>query len=74
MSIGKGELPFKVTDLIGLFNFVWHSQNKVGNIAILVLWTDREKLLVTIQPISDDLKNSSDDIKIVSLSPSSNGP
>ena len=31
-------LPFKVADFIGLFNFEWHGQNKVGNIAILVLW------------------------------------
>ena len=27
--------PFKVTDFIGLFNFGWHSQNKVGNIDIV---------------------------------------
>ena len=31
------KLPFKVSDSIGLFNFEWHDQNKVGNIAILVL-------------------------------------
>ena len=37
-------LPFKVGDFISLFNFLWHGQNEVGNIAILVLWTDREKL------------------------------
>ena len=29
-------LPFKVEDFIGLFNFEWHGQNEVGNIAILV--------------------------------------
>ena len=36
-------LPFKIADFIGLFNFEWLGQNKVGNFAILVLWTDREK-------------------------------
>ena len=34
----------KVTDFIGLFNFEWYSQNKVGNVGILVLWRDRENL------------------------------
>ena len=29
---------------IGPFKFEWHGQNKVGNIAILVLWRDHEKL------------------------------
>ena len=28
----------------GLFNFERHGQNEVGNIEILVLWRDREKL------------------------------
>ena len=37
-------LPVKVADFIGIFNFEWHGQNEVGNIAILVLWRDREKL------------------------------
>ena len=37
-------LPFKIADFIGLFNFEWPGQNEVGNIAILVLWTDCEKL------------------------------
>ena len=37
-------LSLKVTNFIGLFNFEWHRQNKVLNIAILVLWRDREKL------------------------------
>ena len=37
-------IPSKVTDFIGLFNFEWHGQNEVGNIAILVLWREREKL------------------------------
>ena len=27
-------------------NCEWHSQNEVGNIAILVLWRDREKTLL----------------------------
>ena len=36
-------LPFKVGDFIGLLNFKWHSQNKVANIGILVLWKDCEK-------------------------------
>ena len=38
------ELPFIVADFIDPFNFEWHGQNKVGNIAILVLWRDNEKL------------------------------
>ena len=33
-------LPNKVAEFIGLFNFEWHSQNKVGNIGILILWRD----------------------------------
>ena len=33
-----------VADFIGLFNCEWHGQNEVGNIAILVLWRDHEKL------------------------------
>ena len=37
-------LPFKVANFIGLFNFEWHGQNKIGNTAIPVLWRDREKL------------------------------
>ena len=37
-------LHFKAADFIGLFNFEWHSQSEVGNIAILVLRRDREKL------------------------------
>ena len=43
VSWQKGK-PFKVTDFIGLFNFEWYGQNENGNIAILVLWRDREKL------------------------------
>ena len=37
-------LSFKVADFIGLFNFEWHSKNKVGNIGILILWRNHEKL------------------------------
>ena len=37
-------LPFKVGDIFGHLNFERHSQNEVGNIGILVLWWDREKL------------------------------
>ena len=36
VSWWKG-LPFKAAHFIGLFNFEWHDQNEVGNIAILVL-------------------------------------
>ena len=36
-------VPFKDEDFIGLFNFEWRDQNKVGNIAILVLLEYREK-------------------------------
>ena len=46
VSWQKG-LPFKVADFIGLFNFEWHSQNDIGIIGILVLWRDREKLVLT---------------------------
>ena len=44
MSVGKKRITLKVADFIGLFNFEWHGQNKVGNVVILVLWRDREKL------------------------------
>ena len=43
VSWQKG-LPFKVADVIGLFNFKWHIQNKVVNIGILDLRRNREKL------------------------------
>ena len=36
--------PFEVADFIGLYNFEWHNQDEVGNIGILVLQRDREKL------------------------------
>ena len=38
------ESPFKVANFVSLFNFEWHRQNKVGNIGILVLQGDGEKL------------------------------
>ena len=44
MSGDKKELPFKVADFIGPLHFEWHSQNPVGNVGILVLWRDCEKL------------------------------
>ena len=34
----------QVADFISLFNFEWHGHNEVGNIAILVLWREREQL------------------------------
>ena len=40
----RGWLHFKVADFVGLVNFEWHSQNKVGNVGILVLQRDCEKL------------------------------
>ena len=30
--------------LFGLLNFEWHGQSQVGNIVILMLWRDPEKL------------------------------
>ena len=44
MLVGIRELHFNDADFIGLFSFEWHSRNKVGNIGIIVLWRDREKL------------------------------
>ena len=40
--IVKLNISFRVGDFIGLFHFEWHFQNEVGNVAILVLWRDRE--------------------------------
>ena len=37
MLVGKKVLFFKVADYIGILNFEWQGQNKVGNIAILML-------------------------------------
>ena len=45
MSVGKRDY-FKSVDFIGIFNFEWHGQKEVGNIAILVLRRDHEKLNV----------------------------
>ena len=36
----------KMITFIGLDNFEWYSQNKISIIGILVLWRDREKLLL----------------------------
>ena len=57
VSWSKG-LLFNVADFIGVFNFEWHCQNGVGNIAIHVLWRDREQLywLRSIQH-KEDLPN-----------------
>ena len=41
-------LPFKVADLIGLFNFERNSPNEVGNIGILALWKDGEKNSINV--------------------------
>ena len=41
ISVGIKGLHFEVSDFISLVNFEWHSQNKVGNIDILVLWRYR---------------------------------
>ena len=43
VSWQKG-LPVKVAYFIGVFNLEWHIRNEVGNMAILVLRRDREKL------------------------------
>ena len=37
------------SDFIDLFNFEWHGQNKVGDIAILVLWRDLEKFYLQVK-------------------------
>ena len=47
VSSQKG-LLFKVADFIGLVNFKWHSQNKVGNIVILILCRNGEKLYLAV--------------------------
>ena len=36
-AIGIRGLHFKFADFIGLVHFIWHNQNKVGNIGILVM-------------------------------------
>ena len=43
MSVDKRDNISRL-ETIGVFYFEWHGQNEVGNIAILVLWRDREKL------------------------------
>ena len=44
MSVNEKGLHFEVVDFIGLFNFQWHGQSEVGNIAIVVLWRHHKKL------------------------------
>ena len=44
ISAGTRGLHFKVRVFIDLVNFLWHSQNEVGNNAIIVLWKVCEKL------------------------------
>ena len=44
MLVGKKGFIFKIAHFICLCNFEWHGQNKVGNIAILALLRDGEKL------------------------------
>ena len=41
-------LPFKVADFIGLVIFECYDQCEVGNIGILVLWRNREKLMFNV--------------------------
>ena len=48
MSFSKKALYFKFALFLGLFNFEWHHQNKVGNIGIRVLWKDPEILYCVI--------------------------
>ena len=43
-----------MANFIGLFNFKWRDRNKVGNIDILVLLGDREKLGIA-QELTDAL-------------------
>ena len=40
----SAELPLKVAYFIGVVNFEWHSQIEVGNIGILALRRDSNKL------------------------------
>ena len=44
-------VPVQFSTSEGLFNFEWHDQNEVGNIAILVLLRDHEKLDFGVSPI-----------------------
>ena len=60
MSVCNKDYPPRLQTLLVffIFNFEWHGQNEVGNIAILVLWRDREQLywLRSIQH-KEDLTN-----------------
>ena len=44
-------VPVQFSTSEGLFNFERHGQNEVGNIAILVLLRDHEKLYFGVSPI-----------------------
>ena len=46
MSVGKKDYLSRLQTLLVLLNFEWHCQNKVGNIAIPVLWRNCEKTLL----------------------------
>ena len=43
MPLGKRDYLSRLHILL-VINFEWHGQNEVGNIAILLLWRDHEKL------------------------------
>ena len=48
MSADKRDYLSKLQTLLAFCNFEWHGQNEVGNISILVLWRDGEKLYYLI--------------------------
>ena len=50
MPFGKRDYTARLQTLLLLFflNFEWHTQSKVGNIGILVLWRDRENLYLSL--------------------------
>ena len=43
MSVGKWDYFLRLQILL-FFTFEWHNKIEVGNIGILALWRDREKL------------------------------
>ena len=49
----KCEISCQLLKGIAFFNFEWHGQNKVGNIAILALWRDREKLYLKVKDFKE---------------------
>ena len=46
MSVSRRGLDSKVADFMGLVNFEWYNQNKVGTIGIIVLRRVCEKLVI----------------------------